>query len=64
MASRPSQCVNRTSMMPFRGFGFCRISPDLKTWGFPAVVSYGGRVSRGPLFNECPHVVENFPYGI
>jgi hypothetical protein len=61
MASRPSQCVNRTSMMLFCGFGFCRISPDLKTWGFPGVVSYGGRVSRGPLFNECPHVVENSP---
>jgi hypothetical protein len=44
-----------------RGFGYCRTSPDLKTWSHSSVVSYGGRVGPGPWQNECPHVVELKP---
>jgi len=50
-----------TAIRNGRGYGFCRISPDLKTWSQSAVVSYGGRVGPGPWFNECPHVVEVLP---
>jgi len=50
-----------TAIRHGQGYGFCRSSPDLKTWGFPLVVSYGGRVGPGPWFNECPHVVEVLP---
>ncbi|MCL4202985.1 MAG: hypothetical protein KJ000_10830 [Pirellulaceae bacterium] len=43
------------------GYGFCRTSRDLKTWGHSSVVSYGGRVGPGKFNNECPHVVEAEP---
>ena len=43
------------------GYGFCRTSPDLKTWSHSSVVSYGGRVGPGRWENECPHVVEVEP---
>ncbi|NLE37023.1 MAG: hypothetical protein GX621_03265 [Pirellulaceae bacterium] len=43
------------------GYGFCRTSPDLKTWSDSFVVSYGGHVGPGPCQNECPHVVEVEP---
>jgi hypothetical protein len=44
-----------------RGYGFCRTSPDLKTWSNSCVVSYGGQVGPGATQNECPHVVELEP---
>jgi hypothetical protein len=44
-----------------RGYGFCRTSPDLKTWSHSCVVSYGGIVGPGACQNECPHVVEPAP---
>jgi hypothetical protein len=50
-----------TAIQHGRGYGFCRTSFDLKTWGPSLVVSYGGRVGSGPWFNECPHVVEVSP---
>ena len=43
------------------GYGFCRTSPDLKTWSDSFVVSYGGKVGPGRCNNECPHVVEVEP---
>jgi hypothetical protein len=43
------------------GYGFCRTSPDLKTWSHSSVVSYGGRVGPQKWQNECPHVVEAEP---
>lgn len=50
-----------TAIVNERGYGFCRTSPDLKTWGHSSVVSYGGQVGPSPWFNECPHVVEAHP---
>ena len=44
-----------------KGYGYCRISADLKTWSHSCVVSYGGKVGPGPCNNECPHVVEPEP---
>jgi hypothetical protein len=44
-----------------KGYGFCRTSPDLKTWSESCVVSYGGKVGPGKCHNECPHVVEAAP---
>ena len=44
-----------------RGYGFCRTSPDLKTWSHSSVVSYGGIVGPGACQNECPHVVQPVP---
>jgi hypothetical protein len=44
-----------------RGYGYCRTSPDLKTWSDSFVVSYGGKVGPGACDNECPQVVEPEP---
>ncbi len=41
-----------------KGYGFCRTSPDLKTWSDSFVVSYGGKAGNGECQNECPQVVE------
>jgi hypothetical protein len=50
-----------TALHNRQGYGFCRTSPDLKTWSHSCVVSYGGRVGPGSWQNECPHVVEPEP---
>jgi hypothetical protein len=50
-----------TALPGGRGYGFCRTSPDLKTWSHSCVVSYGGRVGAERWENECPHVVEPEP---
>ena len=50
-----------TAVSHGRGYGYCRTSPDLKTWSHSCVVSYGGRVGPGAWHNECPHVVEPEP---
>jgi len=44
-----------------RGYGFCRTSPDLKTWSHSCVVSYGGQIGPSPWQNECPHAAEPEP---
>ena len=44
-----------------RGYGYCRTSPDLKTWSHSCVVSYGGSVGSGACHNECPHVAQPEP---
>jgi hypothetical protein len=44
-----------------KGYGFCRTSPDLKTWSDSYVVSYGGKPGTDKCWNECPHVVEPEP---
>ncbi len=50
-----------TAVRSGRGYGFCRTSPDLKTWSPSSVVSYGGSIGPGRWNNECPHVVEAEP---
>jgi hypothetical protein len=50
-----------TAVRSGRGYGFCRTSPDLKSWSPSCVVSYGGSIGPGPWNNECPHVVEAEP---
>src|SRR5690606_2918320 len=44
-----------------KGYGYCRLSDDLREWTQPIVVSYGGKLNGNPYFNECPHVVEVEP---
>lgn len=45
-----------------RGYGYCRTSPDLKTWSHSCVVCYGGKkIGSAPCEIECPHVVEPEP---
>jgi hypothetical protein len=44
-----------------KGYGFCRTSPDLKTWSDSYVVSYGGKPGTDKCHNECPQVVEPEP---
>lgn len=50
-----------TALPHRRGYGFCRTSPDLRTWSPSCVVSYGGHLGPHPWWNECPHVVEVRP---
>jgi hypothetical protein len=50
-----------TALPGGKGYGFCRTSPDLKTWSHSCVVSYGGKVGSDRFQNECPHVVEVKP---
>jgi len=50
-----------TAIRHGKGYGFCRTSTDLKTWGNAIVTSYGGRIGPNPWWNECPHVVEVLP---
>ncbi|MBN1342652.1 MAG: hypothetical protein JXQ73_08235 [Phycisphaerae bacterium] len=50
-----------TALPNQKGYGFCRTSPDLRTWSPSCVASYGGQVGPNPWWNECPHVVEVLP---
>ena len=36
---------------------YARVSPDLKTWGEPVVVAFGGDAGTGPYTAECPFVL-------
>ncbi len=44
-----------------RGYGFCRMSPDLARWSPSCVVCYGGKIGTAPCEIECPQVVEPQP---
>jgi hypothetical protein len=50
-----------TAITAGKGYGYCRTSQDLKTWSQSMVISYGGKLSDNPWFNESPHVVEVEP---
>jgi hypothetical protein len=41
-----------------RGYGYCRTSPDLKSWSNSSIVAYGGWAGNNPYSVECPHTVE------
>ncbi|MDK2970626.1 MAG: hypothetical protein PWP23_381 [Candidatus Sumerlaeota bacterium] len=50
-----------TAITGGKGYGYCRLSDDLKTWSPSIVVSYGGAIGDNPWWNECPQVVEVLP---
>lgn len=50
-----------TASPRFTGQAYCRMSPDLHTWGPSCVVAYGGMSGTDFDAAECPHVVEPEP---